>query len=84
MVRIVLISVIVFNIYKSVLSINTVKQLKITTLNQSKLLIMKALKVLVIILLATFSFQAASAQVRHHHKKYHKVVRRHHRIVKHR
>jgi hypothetical protein len=45
---------------------------------------MKALKVLVIILLATFSFQAANAQVRNHHKRHHKMAKRHHRIVKHR
>jgi hypothetical protein len=45
---------------------------------------MKALKVLVIILLATFSFQAANAQVKHHHKRHHKIAKRHHRIVKHR
>ena len=44
---------------------------------------MKALKVLVIVLLATFSFQAVNAQVRHH-KRHHKIVRHHHRIKKHR
>jgi len=45
---------------------------------------MKALKVLIIILLATFSFQAVNAQVHHrYHKKHHKVIRKHHRIVKH-
>lgn len=43
---------------------------------------MKALKVLAIILLATFSFQAASAQVHHkrHHKRYH---HKHRRVVRH-
>jgi hypothetical protein len=48
---------------------------------------MKALKVLIVILLATFSFQAAQAQVehkpvKHHHRKHHKVVRHHHKVVK--
>ena len=34
---------------------------------------MKALKVLMIILLATFSYQAANAQTRHHHKRHHRI-----------
>ena len=48
---------------------------------------MKALKVFVIILLATFSYQAVNAETIHHkrravhHKKHH--VKRHHHVVKH-
>ncbi len=46
---------------------------------------MKALKVLIIVLLATFSYQAASAQVHHPHKKhhFHKVHHKHHRAPHH-
>jgi hypothetical protein len=40
---------------------------------------MKALKVLSIILLATFSFTAANAQMHRHH-----FVRHHHHIIRHR
>ncbi len=48
---------------------------------------MKPVKVLVIILLAMFSFSAVNAQVRHrkvHHKRYvkHRHVK-HHRVVRH-
>jgi len=48
---------------------------------------MKALKVFVIILLATFSYQAVNAQTVHrkrhpvHHKKHHHVKRHH--VVRH-
>ena len=48
---------------------------------------MKSLKVLVIVLLAMFSFSAANAQVVHHkkvhHKHHHKVhhAKKHHRPV---
>jgi hypothetical protein len=43
---------------------------------------MKALKTLIIVLIATFSFSAVNAQVDHHpkpRKHYHKPVRRKHR-----
>ncbi len=41
---------------------------------------MKALKVLVIILLATFSYQAVNAQTMHHKKQFkshHRILHRH-------
>ena len=44
---------------------------------------MKTLKVLAILLLATFSFQIVNAQVNHHHKRHHSIKRHHHRIKKH-
>jgi hypothetical protein len=57
----------------AVVCINVVKQ---------KTKIMKALKVLAVVLLASFTYTAASAQVHHrrHYKKHHRhvVVRHHH------
>jgi|GEM_PF-1495491 len=46
-------------------------------------IIMKTLKVLAILLLATFSFQAVNAQTKHRHKRHHSIKRHHHRIKKH-
>jgi len=45
---------------------------------------MKSLKVLTIVLLATFSFSNVNAQVAHHKKAHHKMHhRRHHHSKKH-
>jgi len=44
---------------------------------------MKSLKVLVIVLLAMFSFSAVNAQVAHHKKVYHKHHRKVHHAKKH-
>jgi len=49
---------------------------------------MKALKVLAIVLLATFSFTAVNAQMKHkmemkHHPMKHKMMKRHHRMERH-
>ncbi|MDO3626646.1 hypothetical protein [Mucilaginibacter sp. BT774] len=44
---------------------------------------MKALKVLVIILLASFSYHVANAQTAHHHKRHHSVKRHHHMLKRH-
>ncbi|MBS1520754.1 MAG: hypothetical protein JST50_07160 [Bacteroidetes bacterium] len=43
---------------------------------------MKTLKVLAIILLATFSFQAVNAQAKHHHKRHHSIKPSHHHKIK--
>jgi len=44
---------------------------------------MKTLKVLAIILLATFSYQTINAQTKQNHKRHHSIKQHHHRIKKH-
>jgi len=44
---------------------------------------MKTLKILAIVLLATFSYQAANAQSVHQHKRHHSIKRHHHMLKKH-
>ena len=44
---------------------------------------MKASKILVIVLLATFGFTAVKAQTTDHKMKRHSMMRRHHRIIRH-
>lgn len=44
---------------------------------------MKTLKLLMIILLASFSYQAVNAQTSQHHKRHHSIKRHHHIVKKH-